>query len=208
MLSITNNGKKNIVAIIFGKMRKEAELTPIISKASICSVTLIEPISEAILDPTFPANINASIVGENSNINESLLANPTIYFGINGFSRLIAVCILITAPTNKEIMVTIPSEFTPTFSISNNICFQKTEVFLGLLTTLYNRIKYFPKCVIAFNMTSKISNLFKFAFTMKKQKYYLFFILAFLLLSSCGVVKKKPCDCPQFSNIYIELNIC
>ena len=36
--------------MILGSTRKFKELTPIISKASICSVTLIVPISEAISD--------------------------------------------------------------------------------------------------------------------------------------------------------------
>ncbi len=48
ILIITRKGKKNIAAIIFGRIKKFAELTPIISKASICSVTRILPISEAI----------------------------------------------------------------------------------------------------------------------------------------------------------------
>ena len=47
---------KKIEAIIFGNIKNEAELTPIVSNASICSVTLIVPISEAILDPTFRSN--------------------------------------------------------------------------------------------------------------------------------------------------------
>ena len=77
MLIITKNGKKNITAIIFGNIKNDAELTPIISKASICSLTLMLPISDAMLDPTLPANIKDIIVGENSKIKESLLAKPT-----------------------------------------------------------------------------------------------------------------------------------
>ena len=74
---IIKNGKKKIAAIILGKIRKEAELIPMISRASICSVTRILPISDAILEPTFPAKINEIIVGENSKIKESRLASPT-----------------------------------------------------------------------------------------------------------------------------------
>ena len=48
ILKIINIGKNKTVAKIFGKIKKDAELTPIISSASICSVTLIDPISEAI----------------------------------------------------------------------------------------------------------------------------------------------------------------
>ena len=58
----------DFAAIILGRTKKFSELTPIISKASICSVTRIVPISEAILDPTFPARIREIIVGENSKI--------------------------------------------------------------------------------------------------------------------------------------------
>ena len=53
-------------AIIFGPIRKLAGLTPMISIASICSEIRILPISDAMLDPTFPASITLIIVGENS----------------------------------------------------------------------------------------------------------------------------------------------
>ena len=62
-----------------------------ISKASICSLTLMLPISEAILEPTLPASIKDIIVGENSRINESLLANPIKYVGNKGFCKFNAV---------------------------------------------------------------------------------------------------------------------
>mgnify|MGYP003327675297 CR=1 FL=1 len=77
ILIITKNGKDKTEAVIFGNIKKDAEFNPIIYNASICAVTRILPISEAILDPTFPARIKEIIVGENSNIKESLLANPT-----------------------------------------------------------------------------------------------------------------------------------
>ena len=69
--------KKSRGTLITLNIKKDAEFDPIISKASICSVTRILPISEAMLDPTFPARIKEIMVGENSNIKESLLANPT-----------------------------------------------------------------------------------------------------------------------------------
>ena len=71
-------------AITFGRTRKLAELTPIISKASICSVTRIVPISEAIFDPTLPANIRHKIDEENSRSTISRVAKPTEYDGTNG----------------------------------------------------------------------------------------------------------------------------
>ena len=49
-------------------MRKLAEFTPIISIASICSVTRIVPSSEAILEPTFPERMRHITVEENSRI--------------------------------------------------------------------------------------------------------------------------------------------
>ena len=88
MLRTISAGKKRTVAIIFGKIKNDAEFIPIISSASICSVTLIEPISDAMFDPTLPARIKASIVGQNSRINDSLVAYPIKYFGYKGLSKL------------------------------------------------------------------------------------------------------------------------
>ncbi len=68
------NGKKKTAATILGRMRYEAELTPMISSASICSVMRMVPISEAMLDPTLPARINATTVEENSRIMVSRVA--------------------------------------------------------------------------------------------------------------------------------------
>ena len=65
---IIRNGKKNIAAIVFGRIKKLNEFTPMISNASICSVTFMVPISEAMLEPTFPAKMSEIIVGENSSI--------------------------------------------------------------------------------------------------------------------------------------------
>ncbi len=45
-----------------------------ISRASICSVMRIVPISEAMLDPTLPARIRATTVEENSRIIVSRVA--------------------------------------------------------------------------------------------------------------------------------------
>jgi hypothetical protein len=55
---ITRIGKNNMAAITLGKTKKFKEFTPIISSASICSVTRIVPISEAMFEPTLPARIN------------------------------------------------------------------------------------------------------------------------------------------------------
>ena len=52
----------------------DAELTPMISSASICSVMRIVPISEAMFDPTLPASMSATTVEENSRIIVSRVA--------------------------------------------------------------------------------------------------------------------------------------
>ena len=70
---------KNITApTIFGNTKKFNEFTPIISSASICSVTRIVPTSEAILEPTFPAKMSDIIVGENSKIVLDWVIYPTV----------------------------------------------------------------------------------------------------------------------------------
>lgn len=74
MLRIVRKGKKRTAATILGRMRYEAELTPMISSASICSVMRIVPISEAMLDPTLPERMSATTVDENSRIIVSRVA--------------------------------------------------------------------------------------------------------------------------------------
>ena len=84
MQNTTKTGINNINATIFGKTKKFAEFTPIISNASICSVTLIVPISDAIFEPTLPAKIRHKIEEENSSKMISRVAIPTAYAGIIG----------------------------------------------------------------------------------------------------------------------------
>ena len=59
----------------------------------------------------------------NSNITDCLVAKPTRYLGINGFSMFNAVCMVITPPTKNEINATIPSELMTRSSISFRINF-------------------------------------------------------------------------------------
>ena len=66
MLKKTSTGINIIMPVILGMIRKLAELTPMISIASICSVTRIVPISEVILLPTLPARIRHMMDEENS----------------------------------------------------------------------------------------------------------------------------------------------
>ena len=55
-------------ANILGSTRCPALLTPMISSASICSVTRIVPSWDAMLEPTLPAKITGINVGLNSRI--------------------------------------------------------------------------------------------------------------------------------------------
>ena len=61
ILNTTNTGMKETIAAILGNINRLAELTPIISSASICSVTRMVPISEAMFDPTLPAKISGGM---------------------------------------------------------------------------------------------------------------------------------------------------
>ena len=132
------------------------EFIPIISRASICSETRIVPISEAMLEPTFPAKIKAIIVGENSSTRDSLVANPIKYFGIKGLLNCKPVCIVTTAPINNEIIDTIVKEFTPNFTISSKILLKYTFLFSGLLNTFPNKERYLPNILRPCIISSKI----------------------------------------------------
>ena len=67
ILKVTNIGMMVTIAAILGNIRKFAELIPIISSASICWVTRMVPSSEAMFEPTLPANIRHMMEDENSN---------------------------------------------------------------------------------------------------------------------------------------------
>ena len=79
------------------------------------------PISEAIDDPTFPARISATTADENSRIIVSRVAEPTSERGMNGESRLMHICNVMTAPMKTEMMAVRPIELTPSDSISKMI---------------------------------------------------------------------------------------
>ena len=64
-ICVTTSGKI-IKPKTLGRMRNEAELTPMISSASICCVTRMVPISDAMLLPTLPLRIRHMILLENS----------------------------------------------------------------------------------------------------------------------------------------------
>ena len=113
MLNITSTGIKSIIPVIFGMIRKLAELIPIISMASICSVTRMVPISEAMLLPTFPARIKHMIDDENSSRMISRVVYPMVNLGISGEVMFSEICMAITVPIKTEMMTTIQIESTP-----------------------------------------------------------------------------------------------
>ena len=83
---ITNNGMVSKQAAIFGIIKYDLVLMPIISNASICSLTLILPNSLAILLPTTPANTIQTTVGANSNITVSRTICAMVVRGISGLT--------------------------------------------------------------------------------------------------------------------------
>ena len=115
-----------------------------ISKASICSVTRIVPISDATFDPTFPAKIKEIIVGENSRMVLDCVMYPTVYFGKSGLDIFDAVCKAITPPINVDISPTIGKELMPMLSNSLNKREKKIFHFFGLVKTIVNMSVYFP----------------------------------------------------------------
>ena len=74
MLKMTRKGIMVIKAAILGRMRYPAELTPMISSASICCVTRMVPISEAMFEPTLPARMMQMMLDANSSSNTSRIA--------------------------------------------------------------------------------------------------------------------------------------
>ncbi len=111
--STQSTGMKSTKPTTFGSTMKLAELMPMISMASICSVTRIVPISEVMLEPTLPARISDIIVQENSSMTISRVASPVAYAGIIGDSMLIFIWMQITAPMKIEMIVTKGIESTP-----------------------------------------------------------------------------------------------
>ena len=69
-------GSESTQPITLGSTMKLAELRPMISRASICSVTRIVPISDDMFEPTLPARIRHIIVDENSSTRISRVAMP------------------------------------------------------------------------------------------------------------------------------------
>ena len=71
-----SSGIISVEATTFGSTRYDAEFTPMISKASICSEMRIVPNSEAMLEPIFPARIRQVTVGAISMMVELVTIDP------------------------------------------------------------------------------------------------------------------------------------
>ena len=83
----TNKGIIKRAAVIFGIIKYDLVLIPMISNASICSLTLIFPNSLAILLPATPASTIQTSVGANSRITVSRTICAIVDCGINGLTN-------------------------------------------------------------------------------------------------------------------------
>ena len=128
----------------FGSTRKPAELTPIMSMASICSVIRMLPISDEMFDPIFPARINAIIVEQNSRMRLSLTMYPIYILSMIGFSRLDAVCMMSTPPIKRDMTPTRRMDESISLSDSLMNCLQNILPFSGFLNTIFRKRKYRP----------------------------------------------------------------
>ena len=102
-----------------------------ISRASICSVMRIVPISEAMLEPTFPARIRHMMEDENSSNMISRVVYPVTNLGIHGLWMFSLIWMQITAPMKKDIRRTIPMESTPNWLISLMYCLKNIRILSG-----------------------------------------------------------------------------
>src|ERR1700712_271652 len=118
MEMITNKGIMVMLAIILGDIRYPGAFTPMISNASICSVTRMVPICDAMLEPTLPASTNADMVGLNSRMVESRAMLPAILRGTSGLDNWNATWIVVAAPINSDMIDMMPKEPTPMETIS------------------------------------------------------------------------------------------
>ena len=135
------SGLRIVAATTFGSTRKPAELTPIMSIASICSVMRMLPISDAMLEPIFPARMRATIVEQNSRMRLSLTIYPMYILSIIGFSRFEAVWMTSTPPMKSEMTPTSRTEDRMSLSDSFMNCRQKIFHFSGLLKTIFKKRK-------------------------------------------------------------------
>ena len=150
MLKITSMGIIVTSPNIFGRMMKLAELMPIISRASICWVTRMVPISDAMFEPTLPARMRHMILEENSSSMISRVVYPVVNAGIHGDAMFSFIWMHITAPMKKEISRTMPMLSTPRAAISLMYCLRNILHLSGNDITLPIRHRYSPNFVMLF----------------------------------------------------------
>lgn len=139
-----SRGLNRVVERIFGITRKFAELIPIISIASICSVIRIVPSSEDMLEPILPASMRQTIVEQNSRIRDSLAIYPMYILGSRGDVILFAVCMTSTAPINTDMRAIRGMELITSFSVSVKNCLANSLHLSGLLNTCFKNRRYRP----------------------------------------------------------------
>ena len=140
------------MATTLGAARKEAELMPMMSRASICCVTRMVPSSEAMLEPTLPARIRHMILDENSSNRISRVVYPDTHRGIHGLCMLSFIWMQITAPMKNEIRSTMPMESTPSCDISLIYCFRNMRMRSGREKARPINMRYLPKVVSHFSI--------------------------------------------------------
>ena len=91
------------------------------------------PISDAMLDPIFPARINATMVELNSSIILSLTMYPMSILSRKGFSMLEAVWMTRTPPMKRDMTPTMIMDDIISLSISMTNCFLSIFLFSGVL---------------------------------------------------------------------------
>ncbi len=84
--------------------------------ASTCSVTVIEPSSAVMPEPTRPPTMSAVRTGPSSRTSERATTRPTNCFPPNASSEY-AVCSASTMPVKSAVMPVIDTDFTPSSSI-------------------------------------------------------------------------------------------
>ena len=105
-----------MVARILGTTNFLTGSVPSARIALICSVTFIEPSSDAMPEPTRPATINAASTGPSSRTSETDTSDP-----VNPIAPKVvsvdAIWRVRTAPVKKPVSMMMVSEPTPTRSI-------------------------------------------------------------------------------------------
>src|SRR5574344_540500 len=119
------------------------------SRASICSEIFMDPISEAILDPTLPARITHITEEENSSSRQSRTASPVTYLGSSGLLMFDFVWMVMAAPMKMEMMMSMRMESMPRLTISRVYCLKNIDQRSGSAQARFISKVYSPTLDIA-----------------------------------------------------------